>query len=75
MPSLAKMKKDLEFYFSYSLEQIITTPTRTTDSTGTLIDHALSNSSHVSQFSVIDLGLSDHNVMYCARRKVRPKIS
>ena len=49
MPSLAKMKKDLEFYFSYSLEQIITTPTRTTDSTGTLIDHALSNSSHVSQ--------------------------
>ena len=43
-------KKYVEFSFSYSLEKILTSPTRTTDRTATLIDHVLTNSSHkVSQ--------------------------
>ena len=51
-------KKYLEFCFSNSLEQIITSPTRTTDRTAAPIDHVLTNSSHkVSQPAVIDLGL------------------
>ena len=44
MPPLTK--KYLEFCFSHSLEQIITSSTRTTDRTATLIDHVLTKSPH-----------------------------
>ena len=59
----------LDFYFSFSLEQIISQPTRVTSKTATLIDHVLTKSSQkVSQWGVIELGMSDHNLVYCARK-------
>ena len=45
----------LEFFFSYSLEQLISIPNRVTSKTATLIDHVLTNFSQiVSQCSVIN---------------------
>ena len=64
----------LEFCFTHSLEQIITRPTRITDQTATLIDHILTNSpDKVSQSGIIDLGLSDHYLIYCTRKTSLPK--
>ena len=63
----------LEFCFTHSLEQIITRSTRITDQTATLIDHILTNSpDKVSQSGVIDLGLSDDNLIYCTRKTSLP---
>ena len=57
----------LDFSFSFSLEQLISIPTRVTSKTATLIDHALTDSTQkVSQCSVIELGISDHDLVYCA---------
>ena len=45
-----------------------------TDQTATLIDHILTNSPNkVSQLGVIDLGLSDHDLIYCTRKTSLPK--
>ena len=64
----------LGFCFTHSLEQIITRPTRITDQTATLIDHILTNSPNkVSQSSIIELGLSDHDLIYCTRKTSLPK--
>ena len=46
----------------------------TSDRTATLTDHVLTNSSRkVSQWGVTDLGLSDHDLMFCTRKALRPK--
>ena len=67
IPHLAR--SNLEFCFTNSLEQIIRRPSRVTDQTATLIDHILTNSSDkVSQSGVIDLGLSNHDLIYCTRK-------
>ena len=56
------------------MEQIIRRSTRITDQTATLIDHILTNSpDKVSQSGVIDLGLSDHDLIYCTRKTSLPK--
>ena len=50
----------LEFCFTYSF------PTKVTDQTATLIYHILTNSpDKFSQSGIIDLGLSDHELIYC----------
>ena len=57
-PRLAKGY--LDFCFSFSLEQLISTPARVTSETATPIDHISTTSSEkVSQCSVIELGISD----------------
>ena len=59
----------LDFFFSYSLEQLISIPTRVTSKTAILIDHVLTNFSQiVSQCSVIKVGISDHDLIYCTRK-------
>ena len=59
----------LDFCFSFSLEQLISIPTRVTSKTATLIDHVLTNSSQkVSQCGVIELGISAHDLVYCTRQ-------
>ena len=68
------MRSYLGFCFTHSLEQIITRPTRVTDPTATFIDHILTNSpDKVSQSGVIDLGLSDHDLIYFTRKTSLPK--
>ena len=45
-----------------------------TDQSATLIDHILTNPpDKVSQPGVIDLGLSDHDLIYCTRKTSLPK--
>ena len=68
--NLAPLTKGyLDFCFSYSLEQLISIPTRVTNKTATLIDHVLTHSSQkVSQCGVIELGISDHNLVYWTRK-------
>jgi len=53
---------------------VLTSPTRVTVDTSALLDHVLTNShDRVSQSGVIDIGLSDHQLIYCTRKIVRPK--
>jgi len=54
---------------------LITSPTRVTENTSTILDHVLTNSQdRVSQSGVIDIGLSDHQLTYCTRKIIRPKV-
>ena len=63
-----------EFCATHDLKQIITSPTRITEKSSTLLDHILTNSSdRVSQSGVIDLGLSDHQLIYCTRKIIKNK--
>ena len=56
------------------MTEIIEKPTRITCSTSTLLDHILANSSEkVSQKGVIDVGISDHQLIYCTRKIKRIK--
>ena len=65
---MSSVKKKYISNFSNSLEQITTSPTRTTDRTAALSDHALRNSSrNISQLSVTDLGLPDYDFMFYTR--------
>ena len=54
--------------------EIIKEPTRVTCSTSTLLDHILTNSfENVSQKGVIDVEISDHQLIYCTRKVKRIK--
>ena len=70
-PLLPKYK---ELCQTFSLKEIIQEPTRVTSSTSSLLDHILTNSGwKASQKGVIDVGLSDHQLIYCTRKIVRVK--
>ena len=72
LPSLTK--ECLDFGYSYSLEQLISVPTRITESTATLIDHVLKNSPHkIIQSGVIEMSLSDRDLIYCTRKTTKLK--
>ena len=56
------------------MEQLISVPTRITESTATLIDHVLTNSPHkIIQSDVIEMSLSDHELIYCTRKTTKLK--
>ena len=60
----------------YGLEQLISTPTRVTKNSSSILDHMLTNSTdRVSQSGVIDTGLSDHPLIYCTRKITRTKFN
>ena len=74
LPSLTK--EYLNFGRSYSLEQLILLPTRITESTATLIDHVLTNSPHkIIQSDVIEMSLSDQELIYCRRKTTKLKFN
>ena len=63
------VKKYMDHCFSHSLHQLTVKPTRTTERTKTLIDHILTKSlKKVIQSGVIEMGLSDHGLIYRTRR-------
>ena len=67
MPPLTKCFLDV--CFSCSLEQLISIPTRVNSNTATLKSHVLNNSSQkVSQCGAIELGITDHDLVYCTRK-------
>ena len=64
----------MDFGYSYTLEQLISVPTRITENTATLIDHVLTNSPHkIIQSGVIEMSLSDHELIYCTRKTTKLK--
>ena len=57
-----------QFCAMHSLKQLIQSPPRVTCSTSTLIDHILTSApSGVSQKGVINVGVSDHQLIFCTR--------
>ena len=72
--SSALVNKHKEFCQTFSLTEIIKEPTQITCCTSTLLDHILTNSfQKVSQKGVIDVGISDHQLIYCTRKIKRIK--
>ena len=68
---MSKYKELCQIFF---LKEIIQEPTRITSSTSSLLDHILANAGwKISQKGVIDVGLSDHQLIYCTRKILRTK--
>ena len=58
----------------HGLKQLIQSPTRATCSTSILIDYILTSvPSRVSQKGVINVGVSDHQLIFCTRKVSRIK--
>ena len=69
-------KRYNEFCNTYSLKQLIESETRITCQSSSLIDHILTNSpAKLSHSGVIDIGLSDHLMIYCTRKIKRIKFN
>ena len=72
-PFVSKYK---ELCQTFSLKEIIQEPTRVTSTTSSLPDHILTNAGwKISQKGVIDVGLSDHQLIYCTRKILRTKFN
>ena len=70
-----EVKNYFQFCSLYGLEQLIKSPTRTICSTSSLTDHILTTfPERVSQQGIIDVRLSDHQLMYCTRKFSRTKV-
>ena len=63
-------KKYSQFCSMHSLKQLIRSSTRVAKATSTLLDHILTNANElVSQSGVLDIGPSDHDLVFCTRKK------
>ena len=70
------INKYKEFCQTFSLTEIIRDPTRITCSTSSLLDHIITNSlEKISQKGTIDVGLSDHQLIYCTRKVLWTKLN
>ena len=70
------IKRYQEFCSLHGLKQLITSPTRVTENSSSLLDHILTNSTdRVSQSGVVDTSLSDHQLIYCTRKISRNKFN
>ena len=73
------MSHEVKIYFQfcslYAFEQLIKSPTSVTCSISSLIDHTLATfPQRVSQQGIIDVGLSDHQLIYGTRKVSRTKV-
>ena len=60
---------NIKSFFPILVKQLITSPTRITCNTSSLIDHVLTNAvDKVSQIGVLDTGLSDHQLIFFTRK-------
>ena len=70
------IKQYQEFGSLKGLKQLITSPTRVTENSSSLLDHVLTNfTDRVSQSGVVDTGFSDHQLIYCTRKVNRTKFN
>ena len=68
------VKNYLQFRTMFGLTQIIKSPARITCSSTSLIDHILESvPDRISQERVMNVGLSDHQIIYCTRKISRVK--
>ena len=62
-------KKYSHFCYMHNLKQLIRSPTRVAKSCSTLLFHILTNANEmVSQSGVLDIGLSDHQLVFAQER-------
>ena len=55
---------------------MLTLPTRITKNSSSLLDHVLTNSGdRISQFGIVNVGLSDHQLIYCTRKITRTRLN
>ena len=74
-PDLLDSQALTNFIRAYNLTQIVTQPTRTTDSTETLIDVILvSNAKQIIEAKVLSSSISDHDLAYVTLRMKRQRI-
>ena len=63
-----------EFCTFFSLHQLIKVPICITCNSATIIDHILASyQKRVTQQGIIDIGLSDHQLIFCTRKISRIK--
>ena len=63
------VKSYYEFCTFFSLHQLIKAPTRITCNSAAIIDHILASyPERVTQQGIIDVGLSDHQLVFCTRK-------
>ena len=65
----------INIFTKYSLIQLIKSPTRTTATTKTIIDHIITNRPEsVSENGVLASGISDHDVVFLTKHMQLPKL-
>ena len=63
-------KKYSQFCCMHNLKQLIRSPTRVSKATSTLLDHILTNSNElVSHYGVLEIGLTDHQLVFCTIKR------
>ena len=68
------IKRYKEFCFLNGLKQLLTLPTRIPKNSTSVLDHVLTDSAdRISQFGVVDTGLSDHQLIYCTKKITHTK--
>ena len=68
------VRKYQEFCHFFSLKQLISCPARIRCSSSTITDHILANyPDRVSQKGIIDIGISDHHLIFCTRKTLKTK--
>ena len=71
----SETKKHLEFCKTFGLKQLIKSPTRVTPNTSTLINHILTNRNKKNtQCGIINIGLSNHQMIFCNRKIKKDKV-
>ena len=70
------IKRYKEFCSLHGIEQLLTLPTHITNNSSSLLDHILTHSDdRISQFGIVNVGLSDHQLIYCTRKITRTRLN
>ena len=68
------VKNYFDFCIMFGLKQLIESPTRTTCSSSSIINHILESfTDRVTQQRILNVGLSDHQLIYCTIKITRIK--
>ena len=68
------VKRYIEYSALHGLTQLVKLATRITKDTSTILDHILTNSTDkIFQVGTMDIGLSDHQLIYSTRKKFKEK--
>ena len=70
------IKRYKEFCSLHGIEKLLTLPNPITNNSSFLLDHILTNTAdRISQFGIVNVGLSDHQLIYCTRKITRTRLN